>query len=59
MEPVTRKHFLEINIKNPSIGDRLDMLWHSMDTGEIDKSIEFYEALKKVKEKYPKSEVAQ
>lgn len=59
MEPVTYKHFLEINIKNPSIGDRLDMLWHSMDSGEIQMSTEFYETLKKVKEKYPKSEAAQ
>jgi len=38
----------------PSIGDQLDMLWHSMDSGEIPKSLAFYNAIKTVKDKYPK-----
>lgn len=38
----------------PAIGDQLDMLWHSMDTLEIPKSVAFYDALKAVKDAHPK-----
>ena len=41
----------------PSIGDQLDMLWHSIDQNPSLKSqyFDFYEAIKAVKVKYPKS----
>ena len=41
----------------PSIGDQLDMLWHSIDKDPQLKSkyFDFYEAIKAVKVKYPKS----
>ncbi len=41
----------------PSIGDQLDMLWHSIDKNPSLKSeyFEFYEAIKAVKVKYPKN----
>jgi len=39
----------------PSIGDQLDMLWHAMDTGQIPKAQQFYNALKAVKDKFPKN----
>ena len=41
----------------PSIGDQLDMLWHSIDRdGELkSKYYDFYEAIKAVKVKHPKS----
>ena len=41
----------------PSIGDQLDMLWHSIDQdGELQtKYFEFYQAIKAVKVKYPKN----
>ena len=41
----------------PSIGDQLDMLWHSIDQNPKLKSeyFEFYEAIKAVKVKYPKN----
>lgn len=39
----------------PSIGDQLDMLWHGMDDGTIPKVTSFYDAIKEVKDKYPKS----
>lgn len=39
----------------PRIQDQLDMLWHSMDTGEIPKSTAFYDAIAAVKNRYPKS----
>ena len=40
----------------PSIGDQLDMLWHSIDQNPKLKSeyFEFYEAIKAVKVKHPK-----
>jgi hypothetical protein len=41
----------------PSIGDQLDMLWHSIDQNPALKSeyFEFYEAIKAVKVKHPKN----
>lgn len=38
----------------PSIGNQLDMLWHSMDSSEIPKAEPFYSEIKAVKDKYPK-----
>lgn len=38
----------------PSVNDQLDMLWHAMDNGETNKAIDFYNAIKIVKDKYPK-----
>lgn len=38
----------------PDIGDQLDMLWHAMDSGQISKAEDFYNALKAVKDLYPK-----
>ena len=41
----------------PSIGDQLDMLWHSIDENEELKSkyFSFYQAIKSIKTKYPKN----
>ena len=41
----------------PSIGDQLDMLWHSIDQDPQLKSkyFEFYEAIKAIKVKHPKN----
>ena len=41
----------------PSIGDQLDMLWHSIDQNPKLKSeyFEFYEAIKAIKVKHPKN----
>ena len=41
----------------PSIGDQLDMLWHSIDQNPSLKSeyFDFYEAIKSVKIKHPKN----
>lgn len=38
----------------PDVKDQLDMLWHGMDSGEFPKLDSFYEAIKLVKDKYPK-----
>ena len=39
----------------PSIASQLDMLWHAMDNGALPKVDAFYDAIKDVKDKYPKS----
>lgn len=38
----------------PKIGDQLDMLWHAMDSGQFPKVDSFYNAIKQVKDQYPK-----
>lgn len=38
----------------PPISEQLDMLWHALDQGKLDKSCDFYTQLKAVKDKYPK-----
>jgi hypothetical protein len=40
----------------PSIGDQLDMLWHAIDSGTLNKTSDFYTTLKAVKDAYPKAE---
>lgn len=38
----------------PKIEEQLDLLWHAIDSGNLDKTSNFYLQLKQVKEKYPK-----
>jgi hypothetical protein len=38
----------------PSIKDQLDMLWHAIDSGTVDKSSAFYTTIKAVKDANPK-----
>lgn len=38
----------------PAIGEQLDMLWHAIDSGTLDKTSDFYTTLKKVKDDNPK-----
>ena len=40
----------------PHVRDQLDMLWHAIDNGTLNKTSEFYTAIKAVKDAYPKSE---
>jgi hypothetical protein len=40
----------------PEIGNQLDMLWHAIDNGTLNKTSDFYTAIKAVKDAYPKSE---
>jgi len=37
----------------PALADQLDMLWHAIDTGSLDKDSDFYTSLKAVKEQNP------
>jgi hypothetical protein len=38
----------------PTIGDQLDMLWHAIDTNSLNKTSDFYTAIKAVKDAHPK-----
>lgn len=38
----------------PKVGEQLDMLWHAIDSGTLDKTSTFYTTLKQVKDTYPK-----
>jgi len=38
----------------PEIGEQLDLLWHAIDSGTLDKNSDFYTKLKAIKDKYPK-----
>ena len=39
----------------PSLGDQLDLLWHTIDQGQpIDTTSPWYQAIKAVKAQYPK-----
>jgi hypothetical protein len=38
----------------PSIADQLDMLWHGMNKGLMEKVEPFYSEIKAVKDKFPK-----
>ena len=40
--------------KYPSIEEQIDLLWHSIDKGTLDKESDFYKAIKTVKDKFPK-----
>ena len=53
----TPAHVSKRKLAYPSIGDQLDMLWHSIDQNPALKSqyFDFYEAIKAVKVKFPKS----
>lgn len=39
----------------PALPEQLDMIYHAIDAGALDKDSDFYKALKAVKDKYPKS----
>ncbi len=56
-EPEQSKYAEQRRNAYPQIGDQLDMLWHSIDKDPQLKSkyFDFYEAIKAVKVKYPKS----
>lgn len=47
------KAFREENY--PRIKEQLDMLWHAIDEGHLDKTSNFYLTLKDVKDRFPKT----
>ena len=48
------KYQRDRKLEYPEIGDQLDMLFHAIDAGALDKNSDFYTTLKAVKDKYPK-----
>ena len=38
----------------PTLNEQFDLLWHAIDEGTLDKTSDFYTALKKVKDDNPK-----
>ena len=38
----------------PKIADQLDMIWHAIDDNTLDKTSEFYTAIKSIKDSNPK-----
>ena len=40
----------------PILEEQLDLLWHAIDAGKLDKTSDFYKKLKAVKENNPKPE---
>lgn len=47
-------HEYQRNRVYPSLGDQLDMLWHAIDNGTLNKTSDFYTAIKAVKDAHPK-----
>lgn len=40
----------------PAIGDQLDMIWHTINSGgELDKDSQFYKSIKQIKDSNPKT----
>ena len=54
-EEESTKYQNDRTIIYPPITDQLDMLWHAIDSGENLKNSDFYNTLKAVKDKYPKT----
>ena len=53
-EPVVLGYKLLRAREYPQLKEQLDMLWHAIDEGKLDKTSEFYLRLKAVKDEYPK-----
>ena len=54
-EFVNNEYQRKRELEYPSIGNQLDMLWHAIDTNSLNKTSDFYTAIKAVKDAYPKS----
>ena len=39
--------------KYPEVGEQLDMIFHAIDSGNLDKTSDFYKAIKAVKDTHP------
>lgn len=52
---VATAHYTPRMLAFPSIGEQLDKLFHDIDEGKLDKTGEFYKAIKDVKDTFPKS----
>lgn len=53
-EPIVLDYKAKRAKNYPKIKDQLDMIWHAIDEGKLDKSSDFYLMLKEIKDAYPK-----
>ena len=53
-EGIANQYYKDRMFEYPKLEDQFDMLWHAIDDGTLDKTSDFYTALKVVKDKYPK-----
>ena len=53
-EGIANQYYKDRMFEYPKLEDQFDMLWHAIDDGTLDKTSDFYTALKTVKDKYPK-----
>jgi hypothetical protein len=51
----TKEYARKRAVEYPALNEQLDMLWHAIDEGKLNKYSDFYKTLKSVKDKYPKS----
>ena len=49
-----RAYITKRQAEYPYIADQLDMLWHAIDNGTLNKTSDFYTAIKAVKDAHPK-----
>lgn len=56
-EPIFhQKNYIIYRKENyPRLQEQLDMLWHAIDEGKLDKTSDFYLTLKDVKDRFPKT----
>ena len=56
-EPIFhQKNYIIYRKENyPRLQEQLDMLWHAIDEGRLDKTSDFYLTLKDVKDRFPKT----
>jgi hypothetical protein len=54
-EIASKQEYKNIRKQNyPKLEEQLDMLWHAIDQGTLDKESEFYTVIKSVKNQFPK-----
>lgn len=53
-ELVAEEYRIHRQGRYPKLEEQLDMLWHAIDSGTLDKTCDFYTTLKAIKDNYPK-----
>ena len=57
MKIVHKVFYADLRARNyPAIQEQLDMLWHGMNDGKVNKIEPFYSEIKAIKDKFPKND---
>jgi hypothetical protein len=57
MKIVHKVSYTDLRARNyPAIQEQLDMLWHGMNDGKVNKIEPFYSEIKAIKDKFPKND---